>query len=451
MRRQLTIGFLLFWLHLPAVWSAVQISGLYQAQVVIPNQEQQSVDTGFQQAINRVLIKLTGAADTIYSTDTQSTIGRADRYVQTYQFLPSPLGEGWFLSVQFDPLAMSDLIAALGLTQWSDTRPAALTWIWLTLDGVPWVITPDDRANEAEQVRVQSDALGVPVLFPLMDLEDRRSLNAGSLQQVTEAGAQMLMERYAVQALLLGDVTAENVFVNPKTGQMMTEEEATAAVTQATMPTPVATPEQPTSGLAQAAQMRDPAMANMNSGSDIVHKPTKPKETIQPIKKNQWFTTWRLYTQNAGLQMHEWQGPNKASFSEAVAAGFAQTAQHLAALSPATKVTTTIPDTSNINTTTAPVIEAAPVPVDANAPVQEVMLVVSGINNLSDYTTVRAYLSNLALVRAVDVHSMTQGEVTYRLTVTGDENALQTAIGSGATLSGVNILPGVNLYRYNRP
>jgi hypothetical protein len=438
---------LILLLSFPLITWAVNSNTLpYQAQVMVRTQESKELNQAFEQALHQVLIKLTGAANQIKTKQAKQQIGLADRYVEGYHYLNPDLTGQFPLVVDFDPEAIDGLIKTLNLTVWTAEKPVVLSWIWTSPDEIKWVITPEDRPSEATILKNQADALGLPVIFPLMDVEDRRLLNPESLANLaTIEGSvlQAIMDRYGIDVILIGQVQST----------VKTEQVEVAAKPTSDAPT---SPEKTAlSPLEQAAQVRtppaapavaaDPAMSNLppsHSITPVSHEKNEPSPPPTPQKitrkREQWTGDWQLYTRKNTLQANRWQSQSEKGLNDIFASGLGMTLQHLAQQ----------PVDSNANQ----VVDATPVmPIDPDAPTQTVRIVVTGIQHLQDYIAVKNYLARLALVQAVNVHNMTPNEVTYELLLTGDEIALQTAIGQGRTLAGDSILPGVNFYRYQRP
>ncbi|OUD15465.1 DUF2066 domain-containing protein [Thioflexithrix psekupsensis] len=434
---------LILLLSFPLITWAVHPNTLpYQAQVMVRTQESKELNQAFEQALHQVLIKLTGAAHQIKTKEAKQQIGLAERYVEGYHYLnPNTMGQ-FPLVVDFDPEAIDGLIKTLNLTVWTAEKPVVLSWIWTSPDEIQWVITPEDRPSEAEVLKNQADALGLPIIFPLMDVEDRRLLTPESLANIEASVLQAVMDRYGIDVILIGQVQST----------VKTEQIEVAA--KPTPDAPVSPEKAAVNPLAQAAQVRtptsppvmaDPAMSNLppsHSITPVSHEKTEPSPPPIPHKitrkREQWTGDWQLYTRKNTVQSNRWQSKSEKGLNDIFASGLGMTLQHLAQ--------------QHANPSANPVVDAAPIaPVDPHAPTQTVKIVVTGIQHLQDYIAVKNYLASLALVRAVNVHTMTPEEVTYELVLMGDEMALQTAIGNGRTLAGDSILPGVNFYRYQRP
>jgi hypothetical protein len=275
-----------------------------------------------------------------------------------------------------------------------------------------------------------------------MDLDDRRALTVNTVSEVTLTEVMPILDRYGVEALLLGRVMPQTVLVNTATGAVLSNSPNTAAA-------PTQPPTTATQPLAQQAQIRrvDPAMTAITGEPEPTAPATRTTSTKQA---HYWVGDWQLFWPGQATPALQWQTPPESSLSRGFAAALAQTAQYLARYQPNNAPTTT-------PATTTPPPPAQPAPTMTNVPsldmpnsgtTQQVRIIVSGINDLATYAQIKAYLGQLSIVESVELHSMSSGEVTYELTITGDEYTLQTAIGNGGTLIGENILPGINLYRY---
>jgi hypothetical protein len=185
---------------------AVAVQGLYQAEVPIEQDSQGQRATAFQEAMGRVLVRLTGRPDAAASTDTLDIRRAAERYVQQYRMTRD--GKLW---VSFDGASLDAELARRGLPIWGAERPAVL--LVLAVDqggGKRFVVSAEDEVPDPVAVELRdrmmslSQDRGLPIILPLMDAQDRSVISfseawGGFDQALAAAGA-----RYGTDSVLLG-------------------------------------------------------------------------------------------------------------------------------------------------------------------------------------------------------------------------------------------------------
>lgn len=185
---------------------AVEVQGLYEATVPLERDTQAQRAEAFRAAMGVVLVRVTGNPGIVSDPQSTDLIRRSEAYVQ--QFRRTREGDFW---VGFDGEAVNRALIELGLPIWGAERPSAL--LLLALDkgaGERFILSAQDELPNPdsdalrEQLAMQSELAGVPLVLPLMDAQDRSILSfnevwGGFDQALTEAG-----QRYATDAILLG-------------------------------------------------------------------------------------------------------------------------------------------------------------------------------------------------------------------------------------------------------
>ena len=163
---------------------------LYTVQVPLDPEDPESRNTAYAEALQLVLIRVTGSADPLHLESLAEVFANPSRYVLRYR--PAPENS---LLVSFDGAAIEQVLKHGRYTIWGVDRP--LTLVWLAVDwgqGEREIIA----ANDAEQTsdttrsidrnrqlreRMQETAAfrAIPIAFPLLDTEDLRSISFSRL------------------------------------------------------------------------------------------------------------------------------------------------------------------------------------------------------------------------------------------------------------------------------
>jgi uncharacterized protein len=190
---------------LPA--EAARVAGLYEAEVDMPGGR----DEAFRAALGEVLVRITGRRDVLDRAEVAPLLAAAADYAQQFS-QPAP-NRLW---AAFDGAALERELGRLSQPVWGVERPSTLLWVAVDAGGGQRFVVAsgaefDEEADIHREVLEAAARRGVPMMFPLMDAEDRALASfpevwGGFEDSVLEASA-----RYGVDAVLVGRLAAEDL------------------------------------------------------------------------------------------------------------------------------------------------------------------------------------------------------------------------------------------------
>ncbi|MCI0748970.1 MAG: DUF2066 domain-containing protein [Nevskiales bacterium] len=193
---------------LPAA-AVVPVTDLYDAAVPVPDQSPRSREPALQQALEAVLVRITGTRQLPAARITPLLAG-AQTLLQSYAY-ETPAGDGreLQLKVRFDARAVDAALRRQGLPVWGLNRPSHLVWIALRDDGQPGAVLDADAATaRAGALLATAEARGLPMVFPKRDA-DPRSLPFTTLWAGDFMALDAASRPYRVDAVLVGRVGRE--------------------------------------------------------------------------------------------------------------------------------------------------------------------------------------------------------------------------------------------------
>ncbi|MEQ8205988.1 MAG: DUF2066 domain-containing protein [Woeseia sp.] len=160
---------------------AVEVEGLYSAEVPVDPNDPDSRETAYERALQQVLIRVTGSEDAAFSPELNALFPNPARYVLQYR-----PGDDNSLWVMLDGTAIEDVLRRSSMPVWGNDRPLTVLWIAVdwglgerelltaappqaarTLPGVA------DRAQSLrDRIQRVARARGVPVVFPTLAPDD---------------------------------------------------------------------------------------------------------------------------------------------------------------------------------------------------------------------------------------------------------------------------------------
>jgi hypothetical protein len=204
---------------LPASLRAAEVKGLYQATVPVADQSADARRQAFGDALTRVLVKVTGQAQPARDDGLAQIIGQASRFVQQYRYqapqAPADAGAptaadtpALMLWARFDPDALGNALRDAGEPVWGRERPVTLAWIAVQSGAERDLVGTDADSPVIAAANDAANARGIPVVLPLMDLEDRGRISFTDVWAGFEDHIRQASARYDADALLVGRVSA---------------------------------------------------------------------------------------------------------------------------------------------------------------------------------------------------------------------------------------------------
>lgn len=185
---------------------------LYQATVEVPGQSQDERNSAIGQALEKVLVKITGSRSVTQREQARAVLKDATALVQQYRYENLPAADaaqpeglrGRALVVSFDQHALLQSLRRQGLPAWGSARPAVLLWLGIEQRGKRRFFNPEtDQALARTVSQVVADR-GISFLHPLLDVEDFTQLRAGDLWGGFETRLREASSRYGADLILVG-------------------------------------------------------------------------------------------------------------------------------------------------------------------------------------------------------------------------------------------------------
>jgi hypothetical protein len=198
---------------------AVEVTGLYTAQVVLDAEEQDPRAAAYDNALNEVLLRIAGSELSADPEMIELLFPNPAAYV--VQFRP---GDDDTLWVSFDGEAIERTLRSADRAVWGSDRP--LTLVWLAVDwgqGEREILGADDPARDDDESRsIDRNRLlrqrvldvaqrrGLPVVLPLLDTEDLQKISFSDIWGGFDEQLLAASSRYDVTSVLVGRIRPES-------------------------------------------------------------------------------------------------------------------------------------------------------------------------------------------------------------------------------------------------
>ena len=239
-----------------ATIQALTVTGLYSEQVAVANESDAERSRAFKEALQAVILRVTGeprwldhpmitaavenaqsyveaigyfsefvavpaeaAALAAQTTGATGTIETQDAEVEPTVAGPAPddnqpevfvplsptTREQRYIDVDFSSALIDELLTSASIPIWDSNRPSVLVWMALQDEaGNRSLMTADINNDIIELIKEFADRRGLPLLFPVLDFEDRRSLNEDLVWTLNEEAIRNASNRYGADSILTG-------------------------------------------------------------------------------------------------------------------------------------------------------------------------------------------------------------------------------------------------------
>ena len=107
------------------------------------------------------------------------------------------------MQIRFEPSLISDLLRLAGLPVWGSNRPSVLFWVARGSGAERVVLGEGSSGVFAQSVRERAESRGVPVYFPVWDLEDSSRVTVSEIWGRFLDQIEAASERYSPDKLLV--------------------------------------------------------------------------------------------------------------------------------------------------------------------------------------------------------------------------------------------------------
>ena len=177
----------MFWvsclLFLPSSLLALTVENLYSADVYVTSQDDNQLASGAEAGLLQVLIRVSGTNRVQENSLIKTALKNPHLYYNQYSFqstdrefqIGDQIVPARILRLNFEPSAIARLLREGGFSVWGSNRPSVLLWLAINDDQDRRIISEADGSEVNEAINTMSRQRGLPILYPLLDIEDRLS------------------------------------------------------------------------------------------------------------------------------------------------------------------------------------------------------------------------------------------------------------------------------------
>ena len=167
----------------------VVVDDLYVAEVLVADESPQQLRNGARAGLLQVLVRVSGSLKAEDSSLVRSSLRDPAAFYNQYSYESTDqallLGESEvnakILRLYLEPSAIARLLRDAGLPIWGSNRPSVLLWVAIS-EGQSRRILGEADSSEVQALLVdQARQRGLPVTFPILDIEDTSQVSAAEV------------------------------------------------------------------------------------------------------------------------------------------------------------------------------------------------------------------------------------------------------------------------------
>ena len=214
LKQILSIPIYVLMLLMASSLQAAVVDDLYTVELAVADQTTSQRLEVFKLAFHKVIVKVSGSTKVLEHPGMTRPLKSSSRYVHQFRYITrkdetedSFDGGQLFLRVTFNQDVIESLLRSNDIPVWGKERPSTLLLVSYQLNKNTSVVSGDTTPAIVEELDALAQQQGLPVLFPLLDLEDRIQFGVQDIIESNEENLVMASARYSPDAVLVGQVS----------------------------------------------------------------------------------------------------------------------------------------------------------------------------------------------------------------------------------------------------
>lgn len=217
---------------------AVEVTNLYVVQSAVKEQSKSVEWKASIAGFKEVLIRNSGSDAILRDASVQKAYRRVTDYLQRFEyskqdkasFLPSVDNQvdflPYFITLYFEPRLINELIQGAQMSLWGASRPLTALWLVIEENNERKVIKESLLDESIEKIIFKNaQRRGLPVLIPLMDLEDDLLVSKSDIWGLFSSSISTASSRYSADSSLFGRIRQDGILWVGKFGFLNQNEE----------------------------------------------------------------------------------------------------------------------------------------------------------------------------------------------------------------------------------
>ncbi len=196
---------------------AIPVDDLYVAKVLVTGEGSSQLRDGARAGLLQVLVRVSGSLEVEQSSMVRSSLRNPSSFYYQYSYDSTdktlmidgeeiPARE---LTLHFEPSAIARLLRDASFPVWGSNRPGVLLWIAVSEGQERRILSESDPSSVVSSLVSQASERGVPLLFPILDLEDASRISTAEVWGAFLDRVESASSRYSPDSILTARIQQE--------------------------------------------------------------------------------------------------------------------------------------------------------------------------------------------------------------------------------------------------
>lgn len=187
---------------------------LYVADVYVTSESEAQRLSGARAGLLQVLVRVSGTQAVTEDEQIRLALRNPSRFYYQYSYqttdrefqVGTEIVQGRILRISFEPNAIAALLRGAGFSVWGSNRPSVLLWVAVKDERGRRIMTESDGDDLSRAFAELAKERGLPMLYPLMDLEDAAGISTAEVWGAFLGRIDGASARYNPDSILSGRV-----------------------------------------------------------------------------------------------------------------------------------------------------------------------------------------------------------------------------------------------------
>jgi len=190
---------------------AAETINLYVTEMPVQRQSASELDAAAGRGLANVIVRLTGSEQGLLNPEIASSLAQSQQYLKQFNYKTETVADEdgtittrQSIVLEYQQRLVDQLVRRAGLPIWDSYRPNLLVWLTVEDQQGRHMLNAGDHSEIIQSLKDQGEYRGIPLIFPLGDLEDQIALPASEAWALFQDSYARAATRYGAEALIAG-------------------------------------------------------------------------------------------------------------------------------------------------------------------------------------------------------------------------------------------------------
>ncbi len=190
---------------------SAEVGLLDEADIVVSSRAKSERQQALKTALSAVFVKNSGLPSAVSHPLVKAQINQPEVLLTQYGY--SEIDDELVLKANFDHKRIISTLRQAELPVWGKQRPLTLLWVSIEDNGERHILSDISDMDTRTQIELESSNKGIPVILPLMDLDDVMKINVSDVRGMFTDVVSEASKRYRADYFAIADMDQVGGFV----------------------------------------------------------------------------------------------------------------------------------------------------------------------------------------------------------------------------------------------